>query len=194
MKRGRMVDRLAKRQLGFSADAKTIRAWSGTEPSDDQRLDPKNGSKGYSAGFAGIHGNTGPVRVVRKPVRVNQKQNPANPGIGQGGQGSQGEKSARARTRAYGHARENAPESPSCVADELSMDLSLYADHPDHPDQTSVCAARGGQCSFHPTDHPDCWENDPELRRLMAAGDRAILSADALADEAELTIRGEPLP
>ena len=33
-----------------------------------------------------------------------------------------------------------------------------------------------------------------ELGRLLAAAERAVADPDALADEAELTIRGEPLP
>lgn len=38
-----------------------------------------------------------------------------------------------------------------------------------------------------------CREED-ELARLLAAAERAVLSPDALADEAELTARGAPLP
>jgi hypothetical protein len=34
----------------------------------------------------------------------------------------------------------------------------------------------------------------PEIIRLFAAAERVVLSPDALADEAELTVRGEPLP
>ena len=33
-----------------------------------------------------------------------------------------------------------------------------------------------------------------EVDRLLAAGDRSVASPDALADEAEIVIRGEPLP
>lgn len=32
------------------------------------------------------------------------------------------------------------------------------------------------------------------VERLLAAGERAVLSPDALADEAEVMLRGEPLP
>jgi hypothetical protein len=32
------------------------------------------------------------------------------------------------------------------------------------------------------------------VERLLAAGERAVLSPDAVTDEAELTVRGEPLP
>ena len=35
---------------------------------------------------------------------------------------------------------------------------------------------------------------DREVGRVLPAAERAVASLDALADEAELTIRGEPLP
>jgi hypothetical protein len=41
--------------------------------------------------------------------------------------------------------------------------------------------------------HVACYER-AEVDRLLAAGGRALLSPDALEDEAELTVRGEPLP
>jgi hypothetical protein len=41
--------------------------------------------------------------------------------------------------------------------------------------------------------HVRCYE-EAEVARLLAAGRRAVASPDALADPAEVMLRGEPLP
>jgi hypothetical protein len=41
--------------------------------------------------------------------------------------------------------------------------------------------------------HVRC-HDEAEVARLVAVAERAVRSSDALADEAELTTRGEPLP
>jgi hypothetical protein len=69
-----------------------------------------------------------------------------------------------------------------------------------HPDRCRCCGepivwSRPGAIAFADggSAHVACYER-AEAARIRAAARRAVESPDALADEAELTAHGEPLP
>ena len=62
------------------------------------------------------------------------------------------------------------------------------------PDITSAPPGRCAGCRFTAALGARRRCGACEVKRLLAAGERAVESPDALADPAELTARGEPLP